>query len=93
MGDGTPGPPDAGKIAIKNARFPIGHDDVPYPARPIAVDVRVLWQRASIDPYEEWIPAVAARWTATHVCVHVTDSRSYWPEFWVLAEDVRRRPD
>lgn len=63
----------------------------PYVAQPIAVEIRVLWKHATIEAAEEWIPAVAVRWSASHVCVHVTDTRSYWPEFWVAAADVRRR--
>jgi len=90
-GFGQPGPPDAGSVAIENARFPADAYRVPYAAEPIAVEVRVLWKRASVPAQEEWIPAVAARWTSTHVCVHVTDPRAYRPEFWVVPSDVRRR--
>lgn len=91
--DSRLGPPDAGKQGIANARHPAELENVPPAKRPMAVEVRVLWERASIDPTEEWIPAVAARWTETYVCVHVPDPRSYWAEFWVPAADVRRRRD
>ena len=89
---GQPGPPDAGKVAIDNATFPPDRDQIPYAAKPIAVEVRVVWKPASTDGHEERIPAVAARWTKTHVCVHVSDPRSYWPEFWVVPTDIRRHP-
>jgi hypothetical protein len=91
MSNSWPGPPDEGKVSIDNAHFPPEAEHVPHAAEPIPVEVRVVWKPASTSGHEEWIPAVAVRWTKTHVCIHVTDPRAYRPEFWVVPADVRRR--
>ena len=91
----APDPPDRSRWqAVTNESWPLRDRNGQGHARgihdrddPIAVDVRIVWS----EDGEEWVAGRAVRWTRTHVCVSVGDSRLQVPYVWVLAREVRRR--
>ena len=83
-----------GAVAPRRAGRLVANRDLPaqVPVRPqgnVPVIVRVVWS----DGAEEWRPARAVRWTATHVMVawrdDEADPRSERHE-WLRAADVAR---
>ncbi|MGI9085373.1 MAG: hypothetical protein ACR2FE_08755 [Aeromicrobium sp.] len=60
-----------------------GIEDQP---NPIAVEVLIEWATDG----EEWLAGSATRWTASHVFVRISDTRSLTRFVWVRARDVRR---
>ena len=60
---------------------------VPVAAQPIAVRVRVDWQRDGT----EWLDGLAVRWTSGAVMVQLDDQRLGPLATWVAPADVVRR--